>query len=81
VYADANAVEMANAQMDTVYRQLLVAFGVEEIAWVVAGPDDRVWVSPAAEDEGTQPKPTEEQLAMLDEVADAVDGEVVTFEP
>jgi hypothetical protein len=81
VYADEDAAEMATAQMETVYRELMVAFGVEEIAWVIAGPDDRVWVSPAGGDLGTQPKPTDEQLAMLDEVADALDGEVTTFEP
>jgi hypothetical protein len=81
VWADEDAVEMFEAQVETIYRQYLVAFGIEEIAWVQAGPDDRIYVSAVGSDEQVQTKPTDEELAMLDDVADALDGEVHTFEP
>jgi hypothetical protein len=80
IFPDADSVAMARAQLETVYRQLMVAFGVEEVAWAVAGPDDRIWISYEDTGEG-QTKPSDEQLAMLEEVADALDGEIVTFEP
>jgi hypothetical protein len=80
VFPDEDAVEMARAQIETVYRQMMVAFGIEELAWAFAGPDDRIWISYEDAGEG-QTKPTDEQLAMLDDVADALDGEVFTFEP
>jgi hypothetical protein len=71
---------MGKAQIETVYRDFMVAFGIEELAWVVAGPDDRVWVGADTGDE-VQPTPTDEELAMLDAVADALDGEIFKFEP
>jgi hypothetical protein len=80
VFADKGQAKMALAQIKTVYREMLVAFGAEEMAWVIAGPDDRVWVV-YEDSEETQPKPTDEQRAMLDDAADVLNGKVFTFEP
>ena len=78
--ADDEAVEMANAQLDTVVKEYMKAFGVEEIQFVRAGPDDRVLVSVSNLDSSTLAM-TDEQKDITMDVADALDGEVVTIEP
>lgn len=80
VAADADQVRIATAQLE-VYGPMMVAFGVLEVAYVVAGPDDRVWVSFESVDGTTVPKPTEADMAGLELLAEVLNGEVRTFTP
>jgi hypothetical protein len=78
VYTDDDAVEMAAAQVETVLPQFLVAFGITEFQFVQAGPDDRVVVALGFPENSFEF--TAEQRDLTSQIADILDGEVVTVE-
>jgi hypothetical protein len=79
VFADENAVEMAAAQLETVVPQFMTAFGITELQFVQAGPDDRVLVSVSNPEENNF-EWTDEQRELTSQLAEALDGDVITVE-
>ena len=77
VYVDEDAVDMVEAQIETMGQAFMVAFGIKEMAIVVAGPDDRVQIGIGELTEDG--RPTDEQKAILEDVADELDGDVETI--
>ena len=79
VLADSDAVEMAEAQLETVLPEFLKGFGIDEFQVVRTGPDDRVIITVNNAD-STSLQLTDEQRAINEEIAEALDGEVITIE-
>ncbi len=77
VFATASDVQLARDQMDS-YRSRLASLGFRQLAWSVSGPDDRVWVQ--VENDDFTPSPTEEGMSLLEGIASALGGAVVTFD-
>ena len=78
-YADASTRSASFTGLMTMFGPMLKQFGVESFA--VAYHDDGNWIaSVEPSDDSTSTKPRDVDLAMLDRVADALDGTVHTTE-
>jgi len=80
VFDDKAAADMATEQIDTVIKEVLKSVDIKELQFARAGPDGRVLVGVNSTDpESTEW--TEEQRALIADIATAIGGEVVTIKP